>query len=364
MWLHIEQWNKVANMTVWSLWDGQKMVFHVYIDATTGYLHIHSGTSKVDCKFDSFEFKPGYWYHVGLVHGKSRLGASLSTVTLFINGVWMEQARCTYVAPGLQGHLKCVIGGNLDDEPAQNHRLIWDLGPTYIMADTLDGDLMNLYFHLGARYKSLFQDSLRQFQTYDASTALFLNLRGITKRRNINKSTLASVMRGATTHSSLPENKILLALIAGNTLGHGNQTGLTLTGLSQEHLQRIETDDITRHMMLNSAIPKIGPAMDETAFTAFLVGNPGVAYPFGLDESIWKIGGCAIGLNFIQRSEVKLEEGTKSIIMIIIDLIGCRIRLLLCCLDLSSFWLKSYSTPGETPTTWSAVMDTKSWPTS
>ncbi|KAI8342553.1 hypothetical protein BC941DRAFT_459196 [Chlamydoabsidia padenii] len=312
MWIHIEQWNKISNMTVWSLWDGQRMVFHVYIDAATGNLHIRSGASKVDCKFDSFEFKPGYWYHIGLVHGKSRIGASLSTVTLFVNGIWMEQARCAYMAPGLQGYLKCIIGGDMNDDgilsttgvtKKDHHRLIWDLGPTYIMADTLDGDLMNLYFHLSARYKSLFQDSLRQFQTYDASTALFLNLRGITKRRNMNKSTLANVMRGATTHSFLPENKILLAIIAGNALAYGKQTGLTLTGLSQERLLRIENDDTMKHMVLNSAIPKIADAIDGTAFTGFLVGNPGVAFPFGLDESIWKIGGCAIGLNFIHRSE-------------------------------------------------------------
>ncbi|CAO3599779.1 unnamed protein product [Absidia cylindrospora] len=219
MWLHIEQWNKVSNMAVWSLWDGQRLAFRVYLDAATGNLHIQSGASKVDCKFDSFEFKPGYWYHIGLVHHRSRLGASLSTVTLFVNGVWMEQARCTYIASGLQGYLKSVIGGECNDDESVNggataieadhsHRLIWDLGPTYIMTDTLDADLINLYFHLGARYKSLYQDSLRQFQTYDASTALFLNLRGITKRRNMNKSTLANVMRGATTHSSLPESKI------------------------------------------------------------------------------------------------------------------------------------------------------------
>ncbi|ORZ26123.1 hypothetical protein BCR42DRAFT_458128 [Absidia repens] len=270
MWLHIEQWNKVSNMAVWSLWDGQRLAFRVYLDAATGNLHIQSGASKVDCKFDSFEFKPGYWYHIGLVHHRSRLGASLSTVTLFVN-------------------------------------------------DTLDADLINLYFHLGARYKSLYQDSLRQFQTYDASTALFLNLRGITKRRNMNKSTLANVMRGATTHSSLPESKILLSIIAGNTLAYGDQTGLTLTGLDQECLRRIENDDDVKCMVLNSAIPKIKQAIYEVKSTAFLVGQPGVAYPFGLDESIWKIGGCAIGLNFIQRSETPamLIKSTQFLVEII-----------------------------------------------
>ncbi|KAI8092541.1 uncharacterized protein BX664DRAFT_260002 [Halteromyces radiatus] len=246
LWIHIERWNNDANMTIWTLWDDQQhLFFHVYLDASTRNLHIHSGTNKVDCRFESFEFKPGFWYHIGLVHHKSRLGASLN------------------------------------------------------------GDALNLYFHLGARYKSLYQDSLRQFQTYEASTALFLNLRGITKRREMNKSVLANVMRGGTT-TMLPENKILLALIAGNTLAYGAQTGLTLTGLSEECLDRIETDADIRYMLLNSAIPKIEQAIYATNSMGTLHGNPGIAYPFGLDESVWKVGGCALGLNLVQRSESSL----------------------------------------------------------
>lgn len=315
MWFHIDYWDKSSDLTLWTLKDDQQIVFRVYIEAATGNLRIHSVVGKQDSKFESFVFNTGYWYHICLVHHKSRLGASLSTVTLFLNGIWMEQVRCAYISPPTHGYLNSTLGGDfnkVDDEKInesnknqnQNYA-IWNLGPLYLLSDTLNIDSISVYFHLGARYKSLFKDSLRQFQTYNASTALFLTLRDFNKRKDShnNRSSVANVMRGATINSPLLEDKVLLAIFAGNTLEYGDQTGVTLTGLNQASLKCIDGCKL-KGVILNTAIPKIEEAIFATNSLGILIGDPCVAFPYGIDESIWKIGGCTIALNFIYRSEV------------------------------------------------------------
>ncbi|KAG0176918.1 hypothetical protein DFQ29_005470 [Apophysomyces sp. BC1021] len=321
MWFHIERLDASTDLSLITFLDDKKVTFRAYIDTTSRKLHIQS-SAKQDAKFDSFEFHPGYWYHLALVHSKSRLGASLSTITMHINGVWMEQIRCPYLPqPSNNESLRGVIGTPLElAVPHRSSQLIWDLGPCYLIQDTLEADLLNMYFNLGARYKSLFQDSLRQFQTYEASTSLFFNLRNSSKmfgRKDSNQGMLANVMRSTGT-TSVSESKIVFAFFACNAITDGSCTGLT-AGLSEEALQVISTDHDRSRLLLNVALPKIDIAIHYPRRMGYLVGDPVVAHPFGLDESMWKIGGCAVVLKLIERSETSamLSKATALLFEII-----------------------------------------------
>lgn len=306
-WFHIERLDDTMPLTLFTMFDGEKVVFTVYIDAMTRKLQIQQTGYKQKVDFNSFQFQAGYWYHLALVHQRSRLGATLSSMVLYINGVCMESVRCPF-PPQLAGDVKCTVGTPRNMASSSASLLIWDLGPTYLIRDLIDEDLLNLYFNLGARYKSLFQDNLRQFQTYEASSALFLSLRHMNKtfgRKEANQSALASAMRGTGNMTLLPESKFAFAFFASNALSRGLHTGLTLTGLSEEALQLVAS--CTEEAILNSAIAKLESALATPKLMGYLSGNPVIAHPFGVDESIWRIGGCAVALTLIERSEVKFK---------------------------------------------------------
>ncbi|OAD02252.1 hypothetical protein MUCCIDRAFT_143984 [Mucor lusitanicus CBS 277.49] len=313
-WIHIEKQDDTSNLSLFSVWDNGNLVFKIYIDATTKQLKVYSvSSSKQDATFKSFEFHAGFWYHLTLVHHKSRLSVKSSSMQLYVNGVLMEQVSCPYITqPSVPTvPLRAVIGSLGDEHLLEKSQLVWDLGPTYLMQETLEKETINLFFNLGARYKSLFQDSLRQFQTYEASASLFLTLRSMskskanqtTRRDSVQTQTMLANVMKSTHFQSIPEHKILFAFFACNTLAEGHRTGLTLSGLSDTTLATIAMEIDHSHMVINAAIPKLDTAVYMPRNMGYLAGGPTVAYPFGLDESIWKIGGCAIALKLIERSE-------------------------------------------------------------
>ncbi|KAI8149643.1 hypothetical protein BJV82DRAFT_504949 [Fennellomyces sp. T-0311] len=262
-WFHIERMDAVMPLTLLTLLDTDNIpVLKIIIDPASGRLQMHQAGVKQYIEFAAFDFQPGYWYHLALVHQRARLGINLSTMSLYVND-----------------------------------------------------DVLILYFNLGARYKSLFQDALRQFQTYEASTTLFLSLRAMTKtfsRRDMDQSLLANVMRGAGS-ASVDESKFVLAFFASNDLMEGPHTGLTTSGLSTPALQLILASTKQAQLVLNSAIPKIEASITSPRAMGYLDGNPVVATPYGVDESMWRIGGSAVALTLIERSETSemLFKATK-----------------------------------------------------
>ncbi|EIE91401.1 hypothetical protein RO3G_16112 [Rhizopus delemar RA 99-880] len=250
-WLHIEKQNDLSSLSLFSIWNDQQQTFRVFIDAKSKMLLIQSSYSKQPILFKSFEFQVGYWYHLVLVHNRSRLASRLSSI------------------------------------------------------NTIEKETINMYFNMGPRYKSLFQDSLEQFQTYEATTTLYLTLRNMSKGRRSNssdKQLLISIL-GGSAFQSIPENKFVFAFFANNALSEGIHSGLALTGISTATQQKVVSEISNSRMILNSAVPKLDIAVYRPKSMGYLVGEPVVAYSFGLDESIWKIGGCAVALKLIENSQ-------------------------------------------------------------
>lgn len=311
-WLQVEKFDDYTNLMLVGIHDDDKRCqLSVFIDAQTRQLCVQTNP-KYTAKFDAFEFKAGYWYHVVLIHHRSRLSLSASTISMYVNGIFVEQVRCSYLSQPLPNtRVRAFLG-----TPAETgskaatqitNNLAWDLGPCYLMEDVVDADLVNLLFNLGARYRSLFQDSLRQFQTYETSTILYMNLRAITrgieKSQDMDNVSLVNAMRG-TGGASISEEKILFAFFASNTLTEGPTVGITSTGLSDSALHMLNLTAQHGKMILNAAVPKVETGLSAPEGMAALMGDPVVAYPNGLDDSIWKIGGCAVALKLVERAEV------------------------------------------------------------
>ncbi|CEP07883.1 hypothetical protein [Parasitella parasitica] len=313
-WIHIERQDDISNLSLFSVWDDGILVFRIYIDPITKMIKIYSVSYKQEVVFKSFEFHAGFWYHLALVHNKARLSVKSSSMSLYINGVLIEQVSCPYIVQPAVATIpfRAVIGCLDGEHLLEKSQLIWDLGPTYLLQETLEKETVILFFNLGARYKSLFQDSLRKFQTYEASASLFLTLRSMSKPKSNQASRkdspvqspmmLANVMKN-TRFQQVSEHKVFFAFFACNTLAEGNRTGLTLSGLSDTTATTIAMEIDHSHIIINSAISKLDTAVYMPKNMGYLAGGPTVAYPFGLDESIWKIGGCALALKLIERSE-------------------------------------------------------------
>jgi beige protein homolog 1 len=307
-WLDIENFDSNVNLTLLGLSDDEKRCYlQVYFEAKTHKLIVQT-SSKQSTRFERYEFKTGCWYHIAIVHNRPRLGSS-STMSLFVDGRFVENAKCPYLGqPAANRQIRTFIGTPKDIAHTSGKgetRLAWDLGPCYFFEDDLDGDIISVYYHLGPRYSSNFQDSLGQFQTYQTSTLLTMRLDALSRQRkeaNIELDHLAMVnaIRGNNSQT-LPEEKIIFAFNASNVLVCGQNASIMGSGLSEDTSQALTLSNV----ILNAAVPKVERALRVPHGLAYLHGNPVTAIPYGMDDSIWKIGGSAVVLRLIERADVR-----------------------------------------------------------
>jgi hypothetical protein len=55
-------------------------------------------------------------------------------------------------------------------------------------------------------------------------------------------------------------------------------------------------------VVLNCGIPRISDAMSLENGIGSLIGGPAIVIPRALDDAIWCLGGCAIGLRMVEKS--------------------------------------------------------------
>jgi hypothetical protein len=305
-WIHIEKQTNVSKLDILSVIQNGENKLIITIDGQTQHLQVEIQGRKQLMGFNTFQFQPGYWYHIALVHNRSRLGLTSSTMALYVNGSFLEQIRCPYSLSSGSPPSRLVFGNLATDKLTDEKRnTVWDLGPCYILEDVLDSDIVNLFFNIGARYTALFQDSLKQFQSYETSTALFLKLRTLSKassKGDSSHSAFLEAMRGIGS-TILPENKIVVALFAANTISDDIQGRIYPCN---EGIQRFfASHNLIGDVTLNAAIPKINRALQVKGGLAQLMGSPLVVRPASVDDVLWKIGGFATVLKLVEIAEVK-----------------------------------------------------------
>lgn len=306
-WVHIERQSASSRLTILDVIQNGETKLSIALDGQTQHLQIEVQGRKQVMAFNTFQFQPNYWYHIALVHNRSRLGLTSSTMALYVNGSFLEQIRCPYNLSSGSPQSKLVFGGLASETlPVQKRQMVWDLGPSYIIEDTLDSDIVNLLFNVGARYTALFQDSLKQFQSYETSTALFLKLRSLSKassKGDSSHSAFVEAMRGIGS-TVLPEQKIVVALFAGNTISEDAESMIypCNEGIKRFLASRTDFGDVT----LNSAVPKINKALWQPNGLAHLLGSPLVVRPASVDDVLWKVGGFSAVLKLVEVAEVYL----------------------------------------------------------
>lgn len=303
-WLCIESFDDELAIQILEISDeDQRCFLSVEIEAETHKLVV-SVSHHHSVSFN-FAFEIGRWYHLALVHAKPKLTIPGGSLSVYIDGILGDKIKCGYLSSP-SGDVKGYLGRHQKPKMTakkEGSTLSWNLGPCYLVDEPLDVQIMDVLYNLSPRYHGNFQDSLGKFQTYETSTALNINLEAARRRsspssRNHEEQVaLMNAIRG-TIGNSIPEDKLVFAFSGGNLLDSADtRTVGALAGIQQK-------DQFCR-ILFNSAIPRIHRGINPLSAIGILVGNPLVAAPRGLDDSIWKVGGCVVALRIVESAKVR-----------------------------------------------------------
>lgn len=283
MWLRIERFDPEMHLTLFGAFDiSQKCFCMAYIELDTHKVVLQTSL-RSSVRFKMFEFVQGRWYHIVIAHKRPRTTSS-ARAFLYVDGQLVDQVKCSYPAsPTMKAPVQAFFGtppafANVTIKPI----LQWSLAQAHVWADLLPEDLIEIIFQLGPRYHGNFQDSLGQFQTYDASTALNIRL-GAMGGVKAEKSVLMAAVRGKG-GTWAPESKLLLSV---------SPLALTSTNDGQ--------------IVLNCGVPRVSDALALENGKGITVGSPAFVIPRSLDDINWVLGGCAIGLRMIEKAS-SMEE--------------------------------------------------------
>jgi beige protein homolog 1 len=292
MWFRIEKFDPDMHITLFGAFDAsQKCFCMIYIEQDTHKLVLQTSL-RSSVRFKLFEFAQGRWYHIAISHKRPRTTSSARAL-LHVDGALVDQVKCTYPTspPTAQSSVSAFFGtpptfANSTMKPV----LQWSLSQAHFWADLLPDDLIEIIFQLGPRYHGNFQDSLGQFQTYDASTALNIRL-GEMGGAKAEKSVLMAAVSGKGATWAL-ESKLLLSVSPLATATRGNAD---------------------TPVVLNSGVPKITEALAIENGFGTTIGEPVIVIPHCLDDTMWCLGGCIIGLRMADKASAadELLHATK-----------------------------------------------------
>ncbi|KAG0364972.1 hypothetical protein BGZ54_006992 [Gamsiella multidivaricata] len=322
-WLCIESFDEELPIQILEISDeDQRCYLSVQIEPETHKLVV-SVSHHHSLSFN-FAFEIGRWYHLAIVHSKPKLSIPGGSLSVYIDGILGDKIKCGYLSSP-SGEVRGYLGRH--QKPKMTARkdgltLSWNLGPCYLVDEPLDVQIMDVLYNLSPRYHGNFQDSLGKFQTYETSTALNINLEAARRRSSPNSRSheeqvaLMNAIRG-TIGNSIPEDKLVFAFSGRNLL---DTTDTRTVG----QLAGIQQKDQFCRILFNSAIPRIHRGINPLSAIGILVGNPLVAAPRGLDDSIWKVGGCVVALRIVESA--KDTATLEKAVLLLDQLIRCSWR--------------------------------------
>ena len=328
LWFQIVHFDHASHTTIFGAFDASQTCFVlVYLEKDTHNLILQTSvtSSRPSVRFKSVVFKERRWYHVVIVHRRSK-GTSSSRASLFIDGEFIEHVKSQY--PETPSSIKSGDGAN-ESTSNRKHNAIqaflgtpqdlasrlgkglifteWRLASAHLFADVLSDDLVAVYNELGPRYTGNYQDCLGSFQTYQASAVLNLRNESLHPGRE-ERSDIVSAIRSKA-GMLLPESKILLNISASMVLDDNDQNNIDETHLMKyisktagKNLRNV-TRGGRNALAINGAIPSVNAALLQSSGFAVLTGNPTTIVPQSLDDAAWRIGGCAaVGLAILESA--------------------------------------------------------------
>ncbi|KAJ3299646.1 hypothetical protein HK104_007865 [Borealophlyctis nickersoniae] len=285
MWLCVEQYDENSLTDILRITDEEENTRLLVSFENGASRKLRVQTIKSTVTFSTPTFSPGVWYHLVLVHQKPKITPSY--ISLYVNGVLVDSLRLGYLGhPGTASKVKTIVGLSSESGDRTNGSCAISLGPTYFVEEALlDAKAVAIMFNLGCDYSSHFQGLLEKYNTHEPWYAFQLSDRKKQENSVTTDPLKTLVSQTKTGVLGLPEDKILIALCALNDVAFRRKQ------------QQLETSNLNAH-------PKAGTVLNSAQPEASMVvsGDVLVCCPQRVDTGIWKLGGCGILLELVERS--------------------------------------------------------------
>ncbi|KAN0061326.1 Beige protein-like 1 [Thecaphora frezii] len=310
------------------------------IEPGTGLLTYSTLNQPPPIRFKAFRFLPGRLYHISFTHARPKGGAKTSMAQLFVDGVLVEERLAPWPPqpPNLGSPVRAVLGSppnararmsGESSAPGRINRLVWSLGPAWLLDDLLAPDLPLVLCELGSRYSCNVQDSLGRFLTYRASARINLRLDAVARgsmhgaagaEKEIARHPLVMAIAGKAS-DLVNEERLYFVLNAANTV--------QLDRLPRRSPSEGGSADVSHRssttVILNQALPMTREAISASFGFAKLYGDPVLLTPRGTDELLWKLGGCSVLLKLIDLSTTSVA--LRKTLSLFFDLVSSSWRL-------------------------------------
>ena len=314
IWARFDEFDATAHTTLFGAFDRSQSCFVlVYLEKDTHHLILQSAIrgSRPSVRFKSTAFKPGQWYHIGIVHKRPRTTSS-SKAFLFVDGEFAEQQKANYpsIPPSDRGQrlkVQAFFGTPHDLSPASTGGVCsskWSLASAHLISDALSDDLMAVFYNLGPHYHGNFQDCLGGFQTYKASAALNLRNEMLHPGKEDNSELIHAIRQKAS--DLIAEAGVLISISPSSVLDSDDRNHIDESQLVKS-LSKLAAKNLVAYtrsgsnaVAINGAIPAINDALTQARGVGMLMGEPTVAVPQPLEDAAWRLGGCApVGLSLV-----------------------------------------------------------------
>jgi len=306
-WLKILNFDGGSNPAPLELFDvvEEKSSLLTYeINSFSGVLVVYQGKNVHE--FGAFRFRKEIWYHVVIVHSKGRMtGTSLS---LFVDGIHVDTIKFPYLSapnPNQSGVVTTPMATLSLGTPSRRKRpsqIQWNLGPAFLLEESLNSAQVNAIYNLGPHYSSNFQGPLTKYYTNEVIDSINLEVVG-----KVSEST------GDPGHAIFQVENLLVAedkilfffhphnLVKPESLKDVNPENLTSATFGTPPRQEKNSDSV---YVWNTALVKPSSNMDDFDRCGLLSGNYVVLSHNDFSESVRKIGGLPVIFKLIELSDV------------------------------------------------------------
>lgn len=318
VWARFDRFDPQSHTTIFGAFDASQTCFVLaYLEKDTRHFILQTSMngSRPSVRFKSAVFEPNRWYHICVIHRRSRATTS-SRASLFVNGEFVEQLKIEYpntplaISSNKPPRVQAFLGTPQDLAVKLGKGMStsrWSLASAILFEEAFSDDLIAVFYHLGPRYHGNFQDCLGSFQTYKASAALNLRNENLHPGREERSDIVTAIRQKAS--NLVHERSILLNISATTILDDDDDNYIDETqlvkSLSRQAAKNLHqmTKSAGNAIAINGAIPAINDALTYSHGVAILTGDPVVSVPQSLDDASWRIGGCAaVHLNMLQAA--------------------------------------------------------------
>ena len=344
-WIRIDEFDPNCHTTIFGAYDSsQKCFVLIYLEKDSHQLILQTSVRQAaipSIRFKNARFAPGEWYHIAVVHRRNISSPDQSMASLFVNGDFLEQRKCTYpdnpeiqpersagfgssVSPRRMKAVQAFFGtpsGIASHNSPNAVRSVWSLAGAHVYQVPLTDELIAVHYRLGARYHGNFQDCLGPLLTYRASA----ELHRYNELLHPDKSEKSDIIAATEGRGSdvVSETRLLLGVdpnavvdfdlpstwssLVENTLDQ--KAGVKYQQLAQR----------ARSIAINTAIPAVPEAISRSYGTGIMTGGVMAIRPQPLDDLSW----CLAGSLPVLFQQVETAQDTSTFLRAINIVFEC-----------------------------------------